>query len=399
MHRSRQCQGQWTTSSSGGIRTLPRRYSWCRRRYSFQVDIDLLDSATSWLMVMRKKGYWIGTAKGRGVETNRVPASGHGFQGIAVTKVAEEIFICFRWAKEFSDRVRDALKLEMPWWSTSVKEFGKNFSNASHLWLLPQYEDQQRIIKKQRTGSLRCWENVNPNPMWNDEMGDSGKGMMETKWEEDAYMKQKYLDGSKRDGRGVPAAIIAMASEGGWPLRGGWFQVTPGFLVRYQGSVAYHPVHSALNVAMKAVASCTVREESDECWSLVYAGNGLCKRMSQRSVTVTGPVMLLICLCLSAPDQNLKHPTMLRIYQERHTPRKTILDTVHIVAGWTHLVCRTCVHNASQLGDECDVTRHHHSPSHNPTIDDSLSRPHPPPHDRLSASHAPHTPYQKKKWQ
>lgn len=46
-------------------------------------------------------------------------------------------------------------------------------------------------------------------------MGDSGKGMMETKWEEDAYMKQKYLDGSKRDGRGVPAAIITMASEGG----------------------------------------------------------------------------------------------------------------------------------------------------------------------------------------
>ena len=48
------------------------------------------------------------------METNRVPASGHGFQGIAVTKVAEEIFICFRWAKEFSDRVRDAIKLEMP---------------------------------------------------------------------------------------------------------------------------------------------------------------------------------------------------------------------------------------------------------------------------------------------
>jgi hypothetical protein len=34
--------------------------------------------------------------------------------------------------------------------------------------------------------------------------------------------------------------------------------------VRYQGSVAYHPVHSALNAAvMKAVASCVVGKESD----------------------------------------------------------------------------------------------------------------------------------------
>jgi hypothetical protein len=51
--------------------------------------------------------------------------------------------------------------------------------------------------------------------MWNDEMGDSGKGMVETKWEEDTYRKKNYLDGSKRDGCGVPAAIITMASEGG----------------------------------------------------------------------------------------------------------------------------------------------------------------------------------------
>jgi hypothetical protein len=46
---------------------------------------------------------------------NRVPASGRGFQGTAVITVAEEMFISLRGAKEFSDRVRDAVKLEMPW--------------------------------------------------------------------------------------------------------------------------------------------------------------------------------------------------------------------------------------------------------------------------------------------
>ena len=32
---------------------------------------------------------------------------------------------------------------------------------------------------------MRRGENVNPNPMWNEEMGDSGKSIVEMKWEED----------------------------------------------------------------------------------------------------------------------------------------------------------------------------------------------------------------------
>jgi hypothetical protein len=81
--------------------------------------------------------------------------------------------------KEISDDVRDAVKPEIPWGSTSTKQFRRVFTNASHSHL-PQYE------KKQRTGRPRRWENVNPNPMWNHEIGDGGKGMVETKWEEDA---------------------------------------------------------------------------------------------------------------------------------------------------------------------------------------------------------------------
>jgi hypothetical protein len=89
------------------------------------------------------------------------------------------------WGGEgISDDVRDAVKLEIPWGSTSMKQFRRVFINASHLHL-PQYEAQKRIIKKQRTGRLRRWENVNPNPMWNHEIGDGGKGMVETKREED----------------------------------------------------------------------------------------------------------------------------------------------------------------------------------------------------------------------
>jgi len=87
--------------------------------------------------------------------------------------------------KEFSDHVRDAVKLEIPWGSTSSKVFGRVLTNTYHLRHLPQYEAQQRIIKKQRTGRLCRGENVNPSPMWNDEMGDNGKSIVETKWEED----------------------------------------------------------------------------------------------------------------------------------------------------------------------------------------------------------------------
>jgi len=51
---------------------------------------------------------------------------------------------------ELSDLVRNKVKLEIPWRSTSTaKEFGRVFTNASHLRRLSQYELQQRIIKEQ----------------------------------------------------------------------------------------------------------------------------------------------------------------------------------------------------------------------------------------------------------
>jgi hypothetical protein len=82
---------------------------------------------------------------------------------------------------EFNDHVHGAVKLEIPWGSTSSKVFGRVLINAYHLKHLPQYEAQRRIIKKQRARRLRPEENINPNPMCNDEMGDSGKSIVETK--------------------------------------------------------------------------------------------------------------------------------------------------------------------------------------------------------------------------
>jgi hypothetical protein len=82
---------------------------------------------------------------------------------------------------EFSDHVHGAGKLEIPWGYTSSKVFWRVLTNAYHLKHLPQYEVRRRIIKKQRVRSLRPEENINPNPMCNDEMGDSGKSIVKTK--------------------------------------------------------------------------------------------------------------------------------------------------------------------------------------------------------------------------